>query len=278
MNPYGDFLRLCSYSDSFVKIRTSCAVCIDEIREMNFKGNLMAVETAAFSTYSNENQSYIPVCLYHHPKIIGSSSRDNHRGSLRVRTGPMFSSKTTWLINQLTHLAQNKFRVLLVRFLHDDRKDVYSNDGKVSTHNRSYSSLTSDINIRNVSCLKNVDTTGYDVIGVDETHFFADFFVSIVKWIHNGIHVRCVGLDGKFNMEPFNDFSLICSYSDSFKKLVTRCKNCVEELEKLNFKGNIVATETAAFSARLEVFEGNTKIGGQELYVPVCFFHHNMYI
>ena len=120
-----------------------------------------------------------------------------HRGTLYLRIGPMFSSKTTWLNGQLTELADTGFSVLKVTHSDDLRDDVETSDNSGSTHNSSYRSLSDKITCIRVSQLNNVDVSKFHAIGVDESQFFPDLLSVVNNWVENmGKHVRVVGLDG----------------------------------------------------------------------------------
>lgn len=275
MNPYTPLLQLCSHSDNFNKIKTKCRECVRELKALKFNGSILSTENACFSKMiSQDNTSkYIPVCLNHHPEMIN----DIRPGTCECVTGCMFSGKTTWLINELTLFAQNGFNVVLIRFSHDNRKDVSTNDGKISTHNKSYGGLDQRIKIVSVQNLSDVQFDNCSVVGIDEAHFFESLLENVKMLMKKGIHVRLAGLDGLFNMEPFNNYSLICSISNRFDKLLTRCHDCIIDLKSTNFNGDLTITENGAFSARIKQFDGNVHIGGSDTYIPVCSSHHAFY-
>ncbi len=91
------------------------------------------------------------------------------RGGLIVITGPMFSGKTTRLIKDLNKLKKTK-RVVLFKSVIDNRyssSDVVSHDGT-----KAPASLLPK-GEEGIAALKQA-ASDYDVIGIDEAHFWED--------------------------------------------------------------------------------------------------------
>lgn len=198
-------------------------------------------------------------------------------GSLHIILGPMFSGKTTQLNSILTKYADTGLKV--VKIIHaDDIRDVTASDASGTTHNSSYSRLTSKITIIRTKELTNLDISKYHVIGVDEAQFFQDLDVVVKRWV-NGLHkdVRIAGLDGDSNRQLFGKIAFLIPEADKIKKKNAQCKYCLEELERINFHGNFENIK-GAFTARTIPSEGVQKdVGGADKYSPACRFHHAMY-
>ena len=211
-------------------------------------------------------------------KEIPSPERcfNEHRGTLYLRFGPMFSGKTTWLNGELTELADIGFKVLKITHSDDIREDVASCDDSGSTHNSSYTSLSKKIARMRASSLCDIDVTNYHVIGIDESQFFPDLFSVVEDWVENkGKHVRIVGLDGDAFKRKFGQILDLVPISDDAVKLNSRCEICLMELEKLNFRGNILSI-TGPFTKRLGKSTQQKDVGGSDKYIPVCRFHHSL--
>jgi thymidine kinase len=202
-----------------------------------------------------------------------SVEEDNHKGTLDMVIGPMFSGKTTWLNGALTNLADTGFNVLKIRYISDTRTDVASNDASGSTHNSSFTSLCSKINVVVTDLLANVDVTEYHVIGIDESSFYKDLVVYVTKWVNMGKHVRVAGLDGSYRMKPFGQTLELIPICDNIEKKKARCHLCLKELQANNFKGNLMSID-AAFTARIIKSDQEELIGGTSSYVAVCRYHH----
>lgn len=204
------------------------------------------------------------------------SSFSNHRGTLNIRIGPMFSGKTTWLNGELTQLADKGFSVLKVIHSDDIRSDVASNDNSGSTHNSSYKSLTSKITCLRVSSLTDVNVDPYHVVGVDESQFYPDLLEGVKDWVENkGKHVRVSGLDGDAFKNKFGQTLDLIPICDEVIKLNASCHFCLKELANVGFHGNILSI-VGPFTKRLGTSLEQKVVGGSDSYVPACRYHHTM--
>lgn len=199
-----------------------------------------------------------------------------HRGTLYMRIGPMFSGKTTWLNGELTELADQGFSVLKITHSDDIRNDVASCDDGGSTHNSSYRSLSNKITRIRTSRLSDINVTDFHVIGVDESQFFTvDLLTTIEDWVENqGKHVRVVGLDGDAFKRKFGQTLDLIPICDEVIKLSARCRICLDELERLKFRGNIMGI-AGPFTKRLGTSTAQKDVGGSDKYIPVCRYHHS---
>lgn len=198
-----------------------------------------------------------------------------HRGTLYVRAGPMFSDKTTWLNAELTRFADRGFKALKITHADDIRDTVASCDDSGSTHNSSYTSLSSKIDRVRASTLETVDVTKYNVVGIDEGQFFPDLYNTVKQWVDAGKHVRVAGLDGDFQMQKFGQVIDLFPIADDFVKVKAACRVCLDELEKVGFHGNILAIE-GPFTKRLGKSTVQKEVGGSDKYIPVCRYHHSV--
>lgn len=221
------------------------------------------------------------------PKVSGRKvALSPHRGTLRMRIGPMYAMKTTWLNGQLTMFADQGFTVLKVVHQNDNRQDVASNSPSGSTHNSSFTSLTSKVNYVRVSELGLVNVTGYQVVGVDEAQFFPDLLITVQSWVEEfGLNVIVVGLDGTFAKKPFGQVLDLIPLSDECIKKVASCQLCLKELSQLNYHGPVIGhlAPPAPFSLKIGVSatavnvvgSDAVDVGGSEKYLAVCRYHHH---
>ena len=90
-------------------------------------------------------------------------------GKITLIMGPMFSGKTTSLINTIKRYNWQNKKAVLVKYTMDNR---YSSESKIITHDK--------LEAPALNCQKLTDilTTlkEYDVIGIDEGQFFLDVF------------------------------------------------------------------------------------------------------
>jgi thymidine kinase len=183
-------------------------------------------------------------------------------GSCTVYTGPMFSGKTSMLIANLTRYADVKGlknRAVIINHSLDTR-DV---EQSVSTHSSCHK-VGSQIQAVRVGRLLEYDTSNFDIIGVDEAQFFEDLVPAVVRWISERKQVFVSGLDSDYLMRPFGNIRELLHVSDSFTKLTALCGICAQ--------GGIATP--APFTSRLSRDGPLVAIGGSDLYLPTCRFHH----
>lgn len=197
-----------------------------------------------------------------------------HRGTLYIRIGPMFSGKTTWLNSELTQLSDKGFKCL--KIIHDDdiRNDVSSADLKGSTHNSSYNKLSDKITVIRAKNLVDINVEDFHVIGIDESQFFGDLVITVNRWVEDkGKHVRVSGLDGDCFKRKFGETLDLIPMADEVIKLNASCRLCLNELEKAGFHGNILSI-VGPFTRRIGNSTSQKDVGGADKYMPVCRYHH----
>lgn len=191
--------------------------------------------------------------------------------SLSVVCGPMFSGKTSHMLQEITKYSDisTQRHALIINHTLDTRDPTKV----VSSHNSMYKGLSDKIDVVSASNLNDIDVSKYNIIGVDEANFFGDLVETVKSWVKDGKHVICSGLDSDYRMEKFGNISDLVHYSDKFVKLSAICSLCLAELE-----GHISPCNTtpAPFTMKLPgMGDDIVDIGGSDKYVPVCRFHHN---
>lgn len=224
------------------------------------------------SNSSEDLQSQFLAANINSPSLINSIGE--HRGTLCIRIGPMFSGKTTWLNGELTNMADKGFSVMKITHDIDVRIDVEACDDSGSTHNSSYRSLTPKIKCVRTSTLATVDVSNFLVIGIDESQFFEDLTTTVKHWVEDlGKHVRVCGLCGDSYKNKFGQTLDLIPMCDEVIKKTASCKYCLEQLSRCGFQGNILGI-AGPFTKRLGNDKSQTLIGGKDSFVPVCRYHH----
>ena len=192
-------------------------------------------------------------------KTIMSLSENS--GRIDIITGPMFSSKTSTLLNRLFNEATVGYRVLYVNHSSDTRSA-----GPYSTHNPLYKELLSKesgVSFISVEGIEEIIglVDKYDVIGIDESQFFEDLYEQVLKLAetHNK-HVIVAGLSGDFNRKKFGQILSLIPVSDSVVLLHARCLRCVKERKKRDVP--------APFTLRLK--NDGIRVGGKDKYAALC--------
>ena len=180
--------------------------------------------------------------------------------SLKLIFGPMFSGKTTHLIEQLVVYADLNFPTLYVNHDVDCRS---SEDGIATSHSSQFNVISPKIDKTKTTLLSQVDVEKYKVIGVDEGQFYQDLVEVVDGWLQVGKIVIIAGLDGDFRMKSFGRMHELISLADAggICKLAAKCIRCLEEK-------NILID--AGFTARYTQDSDLILVGGQESYRAVC--------
>lgn len=203
-------------------------------------------------------------------------------GYLGLIVGPMFSGKTTRIIELYYQYKNEGKNVLVVNYDADRRY----HDSMLSTHDRvmipclftdRLCDLVSTVNVDythfsvenaeiNVAfSLKNRDEVSdlnakmyknADVILINEGQFFPDLYTSVLSMIEvskKTVHV--CGLDGDFRREKFGEILDLLPISDSITKLTSKCANG--------------CSFPALFSHRISNEKEKVLIGS-DIYLPLC--------
>ena len=199
-------------------------------------------------------------------------------GSLTLFAGCMFSNKTTRLIQEITRYADATIssdekhpKPLLINNALDNR----SVETIVSSHSSAFKGISKRIDIVFGINLSDINISGYDVIGIDECQFFPDLYETVVKWISEGKHIYCAGLNGDANMKHFGQVHMLLPICDHFEFLHAICQICMEERKK---KTSILtpvdlSSMKASFSKRIAASEKQIEIGASDKYIAVCRKH-----
>ena len=205
--------------------------------------------------------------------------------SLTVFAGPMFSGKTTHMVSKVSlHLdIQPECRCVILTHSIDTRGD--SNGKIITSHSSSYCGINDKILIKKCSSLAEIDVMDIDVIGIDEAQFFNDLHDTIKTWLDNDKHIYVCGLDSDFNGESFGKISTLLYLSDNFIKLQTICSTCVrsknnirnpDSFNKASFTA--IMNKCTSLSSGDTSIEKNIKIGGNDMYSPMCRYHHKLHL
>ena len=169
-------------------------------------------------------------------------------GKIELILGPMFSGKSTRLIELMRKYVYKAKKTIMVKYYADQR---YSEKSEVVTHDLiKYDSINCKLLRNSFDTLKQ-----YDVIGIDEGQFFSDLVEVCEELALMGKIILIAALNGDFRMEPFPVIQRIISKSDKIKLLKAYCFNCHKD---------------AKFSLRIVQSNETVLIGAGEAYKPAC--------
>lgn len=173
--------------------------------------------------------------------------------SLHVILGPMFSGKTSKLLEIYEQCILSNISVLVI----NHSSDLRYSDNMLSTHNKKM------IPCRFVNQLHEITNSEAqplteDVILINEGQFFDDLY----EWVNVMVEqankkIYVCGLDGDSNRKKFGQMLDLIPISDKVTKLRSLCAICKN--------GN-----KAPFTLRTTMSDEQILIGSDECYKPVC--------
>lgn len=179
------------------------------------------------------------------------------KGMIRLYIGPMFSGKTSALIDAYQRHTIGQRKCLLISHASDNR---YS-DINVVTHNGRQ--IESHVKCENLYVVDNI-APHYHVICIDEIQFFEDAPIFCDKWANQGIVVEASGLCGTYTRSEFPVISKLIPLAEEVYKKSAVCRETGKD---------------AQFTYRTSNDVGTVVIGGLDKYKPVdrkTFFEDNI--
>nr|QBK85447.1 MAG: thymidine kinase [Marseillevirus LCMAC101] len=178
-------------------------------------------------------------------------------GELQLIIGPMWAGKTTELLRRLFNEAAVGLKCIYINHSKDKERSTES----FSTHNPLYKeklSKESGVTLVSARRINDIDVTGYDVVGIDESQFF-DHLVDDVLCLVDDKHKTLIvsGLNGDKHREKMGEINDLIPHMDSCTFLTAYCRFCADKGIKRN----------AIFSYK---FGTGSDIGGDDKYVPLC--------
>ena len=170
--------------------------------------------------------------------------------------GPMFSGKTTMLL-ELEHMYHNSNKtVCCFKYKHDTR---YTDENKIISHNGQQNHVKSHVVSTDLLIPFLSTAITFDIVVIDECQFFKDC-VEFVKTLlkcsdKKTLHILCSGLSGDFKQEPFQVVSNLIPLSNKITHLTSVCYICSKD---------------ASFTIRTSKDQEQELIGGDQLYKPIC--------
>ena len=179
-------------------------------------------------------------------------------GYLSIILGPMYSGKTSKLIEIYNNYINNNTKVLPINYSKDTR---YTTEPLLVSHDKVSIPCVLVSKLSEAFCDGETDKDNRnrfmdaEVILINECQFFSD----IVEWVKMAVNVYgkkvyICGLDGDFTRRPFGNWLDLIPFCDSITKLYSTCKVC---------KNN-----NAIFSHRLSKEKEQIVISND--YIPLC--------
>tara|TARA_B110000305_G_scaffold224193_1_gene269460 strand:- start:111 stop:680 length:570 start_codon:yes stop_codon:yes gene_type:complete len=176
----------------------------------------------------------------------------NDEGYLELILGPMFSGKTSKLVEIYNQCTYCNIEVLVLNHIIDNRY----NENMLCTHDG-----------KEIPCYKTSDLDSIEnnhksfdsakVILINEGQFFKNLYNNVTKWVDiNKKHVYVCGLDGDFKRNSFGDILYLIPVCNKVYKLNSLCSKCKNG-------------KHALFSKRISSENEQVKVGSDN-YQPLC--------
>ncbi len=179
-----------------------------------------------------------------------------HKGTLEVICGPMFSGKSEELIRLLRRAKIAKQAVAVFKHALDNRttlEHVVSHNGsKISAY------ATDDVG----KIVAYIKENNIRVIGIDEVQFFMNDIIPIIcMLVDAGKRVIVSGLDLDFRGAPFGPVATLLAIADKITKLQAICTTCGHDA---HFTQRLVNGQPARFDDPIVL------VGAQDTYQARC--------
>lgn len=179
-------------------------------------------------------------------------------GYLELIIGPMYSGKTSRLVEIYNKCIFCNISVTVVNHIIDNRYD----DSLLSTHDQIM------IPCVKTSVLKDIWPSQIlqdsDVILINEGQFFSDLYEAVIDMVKQGKKVYVCGLDGDFERNKFGQILDLIPLCDQVYKLSSLCSLCKNGTK-------------AIFSLRVTNEKEQTVVGSDN-YKPVCRYCYEQHM
>ncbi len=192
----------------------------------------------------------------------------DHDGTLDIVLGTMFSGKTTYILGEIAKMAELNYKILYVNIDFDTRSEI-----SFSTHNPFFDnhvdfvkreSIKNNVTMIKSGSLMSLEIDEYDIIIIDEAHFFDDLIDFTNKSLSLKKYIIVAGLQADFKGHKFGKILDLIPICTNIKRLHAYCAECAK-----NKKCRI-----AVYSKRITKSKRINDIGGSDKYIPVCRDHY----
>jgi len=178
-------------------------------------------------------------------------------GRIELIIGCMYSGKTSEIIRRIQMYETLNIPIAIYTHASDTR---YAEAGNICTHNRN---CISAVPVSQLETICNLETyKKARVIFIEEAQFFADLYDTVMHCVNtDGKIVIISGLDGDFQMKPFEQIVRLIPCAETVTKLNAFCKKCGD--------GTL-----ASFSKRIVNSQERELVGSDGVYEAVCRKHY----
>jgi len=179
----------------------------------------------------------------------------NNSGYLEIIIGPMFSGKTSALLDVYKKCKFCNISVSIINHSLDKRY----HETMLSSHDQIMAPCLQATELNELWLTGDTETNVLrksDVILINEGQFFSDLYEVVVDMLSHKKKVYISGLDGDFERKKFGAILDLIPLCDKVTKLTSLCSKCKNGTHGI-------------FSMRLTTEKTQTVVGSEN-YIPVC--------
>jgi thymidine kinase len=180
-------------------------------------------------------------------------------GYLKLILGPMFSGKSTKLIELIRKYKIINYQIMILKNAIDKR---YSDNAEVVSHNKESEPCVALMSLFDIFVNNNLHCQYHDskVIFIEEAQFFGDLYEFVQKALLDDKIIFVVGLNGDSNQKNFGQIHKLLPICDDIELLKACCKVCMNETPGIMTKRTVSREE-------------QVHVGGGDEYIAVCRKH-----
>ena len=179
-------------------------------------------------------------------------------GYLNLIIGPMFSGKSTKLIQYIKKYKTLNKKLMIIKPSIDNR---YTESSDICTHDMEKQSCITIDKDRLSDIITNIDYTQSEIIMIEEGQFFTNLYQTIVQMLTDNKIIFISALNGDSNQELFGEIYKLISICDNIEFLQALCLDCADGTP-------------AIFSKRLSTDQTQILVAGSTEYKAVCRKHY----
>jgi len=191
----------------------------------------------------------------------------NGNSKLDIILGPMFSGKTTKLLEIMDALDNEGIKYIAIKPQIDDRYTQNNENNYIISHNLKKRECKVSSNLKEIfeeistnRTIKSTRSESIQYVIIDEAQFFQNLYSFCLLCLENlKINVIVTGLDGDYQRKPMGEILLLLPIANTITKLSSKCQECQEE---------------AIFTHRIVNDSDQVLIGGSDKYIPLCRNHY----
>lgn len=183
--------------------------------------------------------------------------KDLKKGELELICGPMFSRKTTYLIDKLKRLKKENTKTLFFRASKSYEREYRKNELEILGSGKVIKITSAATLNKKLKASPEIKT-----ILIDEVQFFDKSFVdAIAELLTKGYKITIAGLDKNFRGVNFEVVEGLEKLATNVIKLKATCDDCKNPAE---YSQKYINTKLADTTSPI------FKVGGEDFYKPKC--------